>query len=56
MKTDELYKRLDEFKEKIKLRLVTLKEDERLFSKEMKTKMVGKLQIKQEWPEEDFLI
>jgi len=54
MKTDELYKRLDEFKEKIKFRLATLKEDERLFSKEMKAKMDGKLPIKEKLPEEDF--
>jgi hypothetical protein len=56
MKTDDLYKRLDVFKEKIKQRLVELTKEDLIFPKENKSEMFGKLQMNQERREEDFYI
>jgi len=52
MKTEELYKRLDVFKDKIRQRLVELTEGDKLFPGEKK----GKLRSKHKILEEDFHI
>jgi len=56
MKTEELYKRLDVFKDKIRQRLVELTEVDRLFPGEKKEEKKGKLRSKHKILEEDFHI
>jgi hypothetical protein len=56
MKTNELNENWEDHKDKIKLRLVELTKEDKMFSQEMKDDMYQKLQIVHEGPEKDFLV
>ncbi len=56
MKTDELYNRLDIFKDKIKQRLLELMNEDNVFLQKKEDEMYGKLLIKHNLREEDFYI